>query len=357
MKKLTLLILLFIGNSLGAFSTLPEIQKWASSTEEWPDPEQYKQFYKTSYGWTFMHMLGMSSPEHSFFDLLKAVAASRVQKGYQGRHALTMRLGSGSRLIILSNIQGALHSLVRILEELHQRDILSLDFRIKNNNFLILNGDIIGDSPYNIQVLRLVLTLMKNNPLQLFYVRGVQEDKEYWVDHALGKELSFLFSTFDAQRKSIRDFFNTLPLGIYIFGEGKKENPVRISYFGPQHDEFHHLVCEGIPHEKGVTGLCTLGTFCSYPQGPLSAFIVGDDKHIIWDSMKGLEWNKKQSAWYSVSSPARLYRQQYRFFYDAFAQVDIGNALSLSTISLYNSKKGTQKFRLDGSFNLICPYP
>ncbi len=344
---------MFIGNSLGAFSTLPEAQKWAAGTQEWPDPDQYEKIYTSSYGWSLMRMLGISKPEHSFFDLLKTVTVSRVQKGYQGRHAVTLRLGSESHLIILSNIQGAFHSLVRILTELHQRNILSSDFKIKNNHFLILNGNTIGDSPYNIQVLHLMLILMKNNPQQLFSIRGVHEDKEYWVDNDLGKELSFLYSPFDVQRKSMRDFFNTLPLGIYIFGDDRKEKPLRISYFGPQHDEFNHLICEGIPHENGVAGLCTVGTFCSYPQGPLSGFIVGDDKHIIWDSMKGLEWNKKQSAWYIVSSPARLYRQQHRFFYDAFAQVDIGNTLSLSTISLYNSKKGTRKFRLDGSFNLI----
>ncbi len=60
-----------------------------------------------------MRMLGISKPKHSLFDLLKTVTVSRVQKGYQGRHAVTLRLGSESHLIILSNIQGAFHSLVR----------------------------------------------------------------------------------------------------------------------------------------------------------------------------------------------------------------------------------------------------
>ena len=113
-----------------------------------------------------------------------------------------------------------------------------------------------------------MLILMKNNPQQLFSIRGVHEDKEYWVDNDLGKELSFLYSPFDVQRKSMRDFFNTLPLGIYIFGDDRKEKPLRISYFGPQHDEFNHLICEGIPHEMGLRACAQWVHFVHTGKGP-----------------------------------------------------------------------------------------
>ena len=341
MKKLALLAFSLCSCAIAAFSSLSDAEKWAAQHQEWLSPDQYTAFYKNSLSWPFS-LFGFFEPERSFFQSLREVTSKRKEKGLYGRHVLTFRLSDPTSFIIVSNTQGDVHSFVRILEELHERGLLSLDFRL-HFSYLILNGNAIGDSPYTIEMMRIILRLMEMNPDRFFYIRGQEEDKEYWVDRPLGERIAFLFSPFDRQRNELREFFNTLPLAFYIEDFQK---PVRISYFSNDYDELEHLSCKKAHDEKDM-GFCTLGDLCSYAQGPLSAIIVGTDKEVIWSSMKGLQWNKADGTWQVVSTPAR----QHRFFYDAFAQLDMGSSTQPS-ISLYASKKGSE-FSSKGIFDLL----
>ncbi len=351
MKKFFCLLSLSVCLTLECFTSVVQTQKFAASAQEWVDIDAYSHIYRQLQGWRLFRFFNLFSPQASFFRSLQLVTNQRKDLGLWGRFVLRLSPAADSRLIILSNVGGELHSFLRIISDLQRQGILSDTNMLSSRDYLILNGNMIGDSPYNIQLLDLILSLLASNPFQVFYIRGMQEDKEYWKEYALGAELSFLFPSGDSEQNQIRDFFNTLPLGIYFHSSHIKDGPLRISYFGLEDNEFNHISCKkrelhiGSTSAKGRCGIhiLELGDWCSHVQGSLSGLISGVDRNIDWQSMKGLQWDKNSSSWYVVSSPTRFYRQNHGFLFDAYVLLELKKP-SKSILSLYLGDRKTGKF-------------
>jgi hypothetical protein len=281
---------------------------------------------------------------------LAALANERRQLGYYGRHALVLKAVKNENYLILANIEGEAGALQRIISDLQSKKILSSDLHILDEHTsLVINGNSMG-GPSDLEVLKTIMELMQKNA-RVYYIRGVQEDKEYWVDNSLGKKLAELFPDFDYVRKKVRDFFNTLPLALYIVSEDEKK-VLRISYLSVS-EEFQRINCKATDQQSVIKAICTLGDLCSIKEDSLTATIVGQVEGVNWETMQGLQAVGMPPVWHIVSSSTVDLKGTERYAYDAYALLELDPTLVSSTITLYHLRENEPlPFIFGGSFNL-----
>lgn len=246
--------------------------------------------------------------------------------------ALVLQLPPGSTCLLVSNIRGEVASFNRILASWKQRSLI-------DQSFIIFNGNIIGNAPGQQELLKSITDLMKERPGHVFYIKGPIEDREGWLNTPLS-----------SYRTIIRTFFNGRPLGIYLLGQDDKI-PLRISYFGADSTAFSSLACQAV-HKGYVQAQCTLDDLCSFSQGPVAGYIVGDETGIDWQTMLGLQYTEP-ATWHIVSSPTREFKEKYRFFNDAYAVFTMGKTLATSTITYYHTTKDQDTFVQGATYQLI----
>ena len=121
-----------------------------------------------------------------------------------------------------------LHSLVRSLSYLNEQGIINDKLEIiLPNHYFIFDGNVIGRSAYNLETLSLVMTLMKQNPQKVVYLRGPHEATDFWINLGLRQELEVISKDLSFKRtsldSSLSDFFDTLPLSLYLCEMDKEE--------------------------------------------------------------------------------------------------------------------------------------
>ncbi len=260
-------------------------------------------------------LIALFIPKDTTRDLLQQLTKT------QERTALVLQLPPQSRCLLVSNIQGESNSLNRILQQWRHMGMLK-DYTIKDpTTYLIFNGNCIGPASGNQEVLNSIATLMQRNPSQVFYIQGPHESKEWWLNKI------------DMPSTILRAFFNSLPLGLYIFTQ-EDTLPLRISYEGSEATTFDKISCRSI-QEGSIKAHCTLGELCSFAQREIAYYLVGEENGIDWSTMQGLQITN--TTWHIISSPTLQYKEKYRFFNDAFALLTIGNTLSECSITSYHT--------------------
>ena len=115
--------------------------------------------------------------ESQFISLLERVTKQRNELGFVDDTIIKMQLQEGARVIVIGNLQGAFHSLVRDIEELIKMNIISADLKvIKETDMLFCTGDAINRSPYSIETMSVLMRLLEENPDQFFYIQGNHDD-------------------------------------------------------------------------------------------------------------------------------------------------------------------------------------
>ena len=280
-----------------------------------------------------------SFPQEKLMRTLEAFTHARREQGYLGKQALVLSLAEGSRVVLVGSVQGNDESLKLIVRGLQQAGLLSKAGELAPNTYLILNGDMLGATSSNGTVLETIVQLMSRNPERIWYLRGPEENVDTLSSH--------FASFFGAQVSSshlakIQAFIATLPLGIYLFSQDLKEDPLRLSAYEVDSGLFDRIACSAVAKKEPIRALCRLNDLCYYNEGALLGTIDGDDEGIDWVSMKGLE--RSDSSWHLISSPTVENRQRYGYDISAYAVFDIGKSLATSFLTLYHTNKGSEEF-------------
>lgn len=284
--------------------------------------------------------------EQALEKLLKDVYYQRELDYPRGRFIQKILPGSGSSLVVWGELQGAYHSLVRDLQQLEQMGLINDKLKIvSKSTYFIFNGNVIGQSPYALETLCTVLYLMHQNPRNVIYIKGYQEDKEHWkslnliekIENSLDRE------SVDDLLNLLRKFFSSLPLALYLIAPDQREHDdkqvVRISYFAPETLEFEEA---DIPYFFDIYADATLSLLdrvykktSIIPHVASSIYVESPNQELI--SSKGLALRSKNpnTAWLTVSSPTNRYKGLYQFFNDAFVIIKTAATLSEWTITLY----------------------
>ncbi len=284
---------------------------------------RYKNFHKgmkaTGLG-RFFEWLGFRKPLWSaqqFSSLIETVCQRPKES------VVTLVLPAGTEIIIIGPLFGAYHSLVRLLEEFKRKGILDDSLRVKSDYYIIFNGNVIDGSPYILETLTLVLTLMKQNP-NVIYLQGKHEHAGYWLNHGLKHELQERISSGEVIKEQLLACFNRLPKAVDIVGTGKEI--IRV----------------------------TSGESSS---NNLVALIRAEDRLIDYGVHSGLALLQSEAgttAWSVFSAPTRLYKDYFNFYYDSFTILTVAEPLTDSILNLYNRDVRTDKpFEKVESYNVV----
>jgi len=165
------------------------------------------------------------TPEKSLFEkfpesLPKENSNLHVQKLYLSNPA-------ASTICFIGDIHGSIHSLLRNLLRLKELGYLSDDFKIiKNNFFIVFNGDFVDRGQYGIEVWYTLMLLKLNNWDKIFLLRGNHETWSISYLYGLSLESKYKFGEEDGKKifDSIVALYELLPLALYLGpGKGDKE--------------------------------------------------------------------------------------------------------------------------------------
>ena len=105
----------------------------------------------------------------------------RWSEMYQGTHdshrrILTMKRSQLNQIVVMGDIHGSIHSLVRNICSMRQRGLLGADFRLAPGTLLVCLGDYVDYGPYGTEVLWTLLWLHSLNPRSVVLLGGNHED-------------------------------------------------------------------------------------------------------------------------------------------------------------------------------------
>jgi len=233
-----------------SLSTLQEAQAYALSMPELPKPSNtnlvrpdYASFYRAhrpgffSKKWRALKALfglhGSFVWSPSYFKSLLTSQLDRL-KGYKVENDCVYKImpKEGAKIIILGELSGAYHSLVRDLLKIKELNLIDDNMRLKDASvYLVILGSAISRSAYGMETLGILLHLMEMNYDNVIYLRGNHEDNRYWEAFGLKEEYE---AYFDADAKDMvnytNDLFMHLPLGLYVSIASAKDHFVRISH-------------------------------------------------------------------------------------------------------------------------------
>ncbi len=283
-----------------------------------------------------------------------AVFAQLAKLSRPGEHrpiAEVLTLPEGSTCLLVSNIRSQRSSLMRIMNEWSKQGYIK-DFVLQSPSlYLFFLGNIIAEGSHTLDVLQIVATLMERNPARVWYIRGPQEKNEAWLTPSRNAILAREMADSDALRTLLRQFFTSMPQGIYLYG-AEQTIPLRLSYQGADDPLLTRIVCQSVD-DPIHTATCRLNDPCTFAQGPIAAYIIGDDTTINWTNMQGLFFSAHPPTWHIVSSSTMHYKQTYRFFDDAYALLTIKSPLEKSTITYFHTTEKEQVFRQGDTFTVL----
>lgn len=287
-------------------------------------------------------------------ELLTLVADQREEDGYTGGSLLKMTTTDKSRFIILGDIHGALHSLVRIFTELKKQLILDESLKIINEDYtIIFLGDVIDRSAYSSETLILVLQLIAVNGDRVIYLRGNHEDRNMWQEYGFGRELGVRAKYLSSEKIpftiALNRFFNTLPYALYLKTQSKF---VRISHEREVSSFFNEenlwdffaedegkltkrLICDLKENVSDTNEVLLDGIICSESS---------DKVFRTTDGLKLLASEKGALVWSPFSSPIKNFQEIFGFYNDAFCLLDATQSVDRWILSLF--KQDVRK--LDG---------
>ncbi len=126
-----------------------------------------------------------------------------------------IKVPPGSKICIIGDIHGSIHSLLRILSDLIQKKYLSNNFKIiKKNFYIIFTGDLTDRGMYGAEVWYVSLMLKLANWNRVFLSRGNHED---WILNIyagsgvpLGILLGFIAELYSKYTQNANTFLTTL---------------------------------------------------------------------------------------------------------------------------------------------------
>lgn len=346
-RAILCLFLMLYATECLSFVTLSQASDYSMQHPEFPEPDNdiidnpsFTHFYQSqrpSMAKQLGLWLGIVKSDwnpYAFYRLLTTTAEH--YKPLIGYYAATVTATQGTQCIVISDLNGNFHSLVRILQELHTRKVIDNNFKLIHPHlYFIINGNGIGPSAYALQTLELLLRLLQANPTTCIYTTGYYEEKKRWAEGPFRQALDAVFTPRKQALPLLENLFNALFAATYI-STPDSETSLRISYLGNENRQLKGDVCSRKVPVQTITP-CLL-TQKEQSQEPVSVLVTAPKSSDLTQDIPVLNFkqDKNRAHWSFTSSASMQYRMKYRYFYDAFAVITIGKTINSSTITLYN---------------------
>lgn len=132
----------------------------------------------------------------------------------------------GDTIIMIGDLHGSIHSLLRNLLRLKHMGMLSDSWKIMQSSvsFLFL-GDLVDRGSYGVEVWATVMRLYAANPDNIMVVRGNHEERGTWQAYTFLQELNQKFPKHILALKMFTVFCERLPHAIYMAHDPHEEAP------------------------------------------------------------------------------------------------------------------------------------
>jgi len=310
-----------------SFETLQDIKKYAAfypefpqrDNDDWIDPE-YITYYKKIFRRSFINkvLTNLRIKKEPFWNIdkfknvLEMVTKIRIGAGLKNDVNISQLVEKSDKFIIWGDLHSSFHSLVRDLSDLEKHKLIDNNLKITDNNIrFIFLGDTVGRSPYCLQVLNVILLIMEKNPDKTFYLRGNQENRNYWENFSLRRALKFMAKKNGGIPlvKEINLFFSTLPKNMYLIDKKNKKDKICCS---------HSSVSKKTLDDIGVKFI-----------------ILGEKRFDILKEREGLSflgYTRGAATWSLMSCPNEIYRTFFNFHFDSYLELEIGDSISTSVL-------------------------
>jgi ABC-type branched-subunit amino acid transport system substrate-binding protein len=372
-------LFLLFNSALFSFSSIQDFIKYTNAYPEHPPMDNldlfkpdYTTFYKSitpgMFSWIRQYFgLGEKTQfdSYAFKTLLNEITNHRLRQGLAGKKVVHIRCKPETLIYVWSNIHGDLHSLIRSMSFLYEEKIIDSFFKIiQPNIYFIFNGNLINGSAYTLESLYVILLLLKQNPNNVFYIRGNHESKDFWHNFNLKDDLEIRASHVSTEliplNTVINNFFSTLPLAAYISIQGDLPNVLRISYIGRDDQQINEHDMANFFSKGNVEPITYYDTDSkkkSSTSVDIKAIIKTSDwfkdQHPITD-LELLEQDNGSTAWSLFSAPTKLNQLYFKITHDNFILIELGKTLSESTFTLYQKDIQTKEdFKRTKTYNLI----
>lgn len=243
-----------------------------------------------------------------------------------------MAPSSQARYIVIGDLYGAYHSLVRDLLKLQELKILDNSLKIvAPDTYIVFMGSAISRSPYGMETLGLILRLMEMNLDTVIYLRGNHEDNKYWEAFGLKEQLELKYGDdSEAVVATLNTIFMHLPLGLYLAIPGMPEHFVRLSHLGSaestklKEDHYAHFL--EAPQASVLDKHEISRTTTHNNKIVIDGGFYSEKKRQTFQEHHGLRQLPDDAgsiAWTVMSAPTLVMQKGFKFISDAFAIVQV----------------------------------
>jgi hypothetical protein len=298
-----------------------------------------------------LHKPPLWSPDF-FKSQLSGLSTLRESKGYKGDFICKIAPTLQSKIIVFGNAQGAFHSLVRDLVKIKELGLVDASLKVTSpDHFIVFMGDVVSRSPYSMETLSLVMSLMQANPNNVLYLKGNHETADYWQEHSLKVELQIRAAHLSPETvpltTEVDKFFNTLPLAIYISNATDTHQEfIRISDSGRgqnpllnEHRFAKFLTTKATDKVSCLQLIEQQNEHGEQPPVDIKVIFKGEKKRETFQPHTGLRLlpsDMGSTAWTVLSCPTPVYQKALKFFYDAFVILTPAAQFDDWKITLYN---------------------
>lgn len=334
------------------FDRLSDIVKYAQNIPEYPPYDLSSQGYplftsfnkshKNNYFDRLVSFFGFKKDidiEH-FSQKLHRLVNQRELDGYFDDFIQKFFINDQINWYIWGPLYGAFHSLVRALQELESKKIIDNNLKIINpmSNF-IFSGNVTSYSPYGIETLYLLITLLERNPDQVFLLRDKGADS--FRMNNIKDELQDRFNVSSASiEKNIERFSNTLPLAMYVISSEKDILRISDSSEHPllQEEQWSYFFEDRMTESFKIKDIEP-----SSKKIDLKTFIELYTISKATDQLNRLHYAKRdeKNTWDLFSSPVEYFKTTFNFHYDSFVVLTTGKYFMNWQVSLFAQNLNT----------------
>ncbi len=136
-----------------------------------------------------------------------------------------------SRICLIGDLHGSLHSLLRNLWRLVSFGWLDNNFNLVNKNlFIVFNGDFVDRGRYGVECIYTLLRLKLANWNNVFFVRGNHENIDASHEYTFYREFSQKYDSVDVWDNLVVRFFELLPFALYLGAGRDEQNPLKHNF-------------------------------------------------------------------------------------------------------------------------------
>lgn len=356
--------------------TLQDFEYFANHSEEFPPihsinpfTPDYKNFYSTTTSKNIFQNLffkgnGLLTHNHSRKTILQYLLAEnlKLSESTENDFYIVINSTGKEKIYVWTDLYGAFHSLIRELTYLKNNNIIDNHFKILNpHTYFIFQGQRYGYSPYNIELMMVLLLLQNNNPNQVFIIKSKQEANYDWREMGFETELRIAFSSKRHEplpaQKEIVHFFQKQSSGILILDPNN--NHILFTDHVNPYDLSKNYQFINATDGKLISSDFLNTIFKEYKVLPLSILKPIDRKKDYFkpSGLDMLPQERTATVWNFFSSPTLTFKEVYNFDKDAFGQIDLKNPLEDSTITLFTHMVGSKTDFQKQTYDIVTGIP